>query len=218
MVSARPYVTVIAALGLLGAAAGATQATTSHQHSATSTATSTHQARGVDDGSFEYPTAPANSFTNVAAGGSIGPWSVTRGNVDHIGRGFWQAAERNQSVDLNGGTPGTVAQTFPTTPGTTYSVTYALAGNPGSGPAVKTGRVLIDGQTVQDFTFDITGKTRTNMGYVGRQVTFVARSASTTLSFASTTANSAHGPVIDDVVVRAACCSCSCDRGATGKH
>ncbi len=121
-------------------------------------------------------------------------------------------------VDLNGGTPGTISQTFPTTPGTTYSVTYALAGNPGGGPAVRTGRVLVDGQGIQDFTFDVTSKTRTKMGYVGRQATFVARSTSTTLSFASTTASSAYGPAIDDVVVRAACCSCSCDRGATDKH
>ncbi|MFE6776728.1 choice-of-anchor C family protein [Streptomyces sp. NPDC057702] len=215
--SVRPYVTAIAVLGLLGVAAGATQAAPTHDTTSASTTKHGAAPRGVDDGSFEYPTAPANNFTNVTTGQSIGPWTVTQGNVDHIGRSFWQAAERFQSVDLNGGAPGTITQSFPTTPGTTYAITYALAGNPGGTP-VKTGRVVVDGQTVQDFTFDVTGKTTTNMGYVGRQATFVARSTSTTLSFASTTANSAHGPVVDDVVVRASCCSCSCGKAATDRH
>ncbi|MFJ8232790.1 choice-of-anchor C family protein [Streptomyces sp. NPDC094448] len=163
-----------------------------------------------DDGSFEYPVAPANSFSTFTSGQSLGPWQVTAGSVDLIGSGFWQAAEGNQSVDLSGNGPGTVAQTFTTVPGTTYSVSYSLAGNidAASQPIVKTGRALIDGQVFQDFTFDITGKTRPNMGYVNRQFTFVASAASTTLAFASTTAG-AHGPVLDNVQVKAACCGCS---------
>lgn len=140
-----------------------------------------------DDGSFEYPTVPANSYATFSAGQSIGPWLVTSGGVDLIHSGFWQAAEGNQSVDLNALQPGTVAQTFTTTPGTTYTVTYAVAGNVDSGPTVKTGQVLVDGQVFQDFAFDITGKTKTNMGYVKRQVTFVASGTTTTLAFASTT-------------------------------
>ncbi|GAA1385889.1 hypothetical protein GCM10009639_08920 [Kitasatospora putterlickiae] len=158
-----------------------------------------------DDGSFETPKAPANSFTGVAAGQAIGPWTVTAGSVDLIGAGFWQAAEGDQSLDLNGGNAGTVAQSFTTVPGTTYSVTYALAGNPGGGPALRTGRTLIDGQNFQDFSFDVTGKTRTAMGYVGRQFTFVAQNTSTTLSFVSTVVG-AYGPVIDNVQVKECVC------------
>lgn len=73
---------------------------------------------------------------------------------------------------------------------------------------MKTGRVLLDGQNIQDFSFDSTGKNRPAMGYVNRQVTFVASAASTTLGFASTVAG-AYGPVIDDVRVQS-CCPCSC--------
>ncbi|WP_262699803.1 MULTISPECIES: choice-of-anchor C family protein [Streptomyces] len=165
-----------------------------------------------DDGSFETPSVAANTFVNVGTGGTIGPWKVTSGNVDHIGDGFWQAAEGGQSVDLNGGGPGTVEQTFTTVPGKKYSVTYSLAGNPAGGPPVRTGKVLIDGQSFQDFSFDVTGKTFANMGYVTREVTFVARGTSTTLAFASTsTGTTAYGPVIDDVRV-SACTPCpSCD-------
>ncbi|MFE9421553.1 choice-of-anchor C family protein [Kitasatospora sp. NPDC006697] len=163
-------------------------------------------ATGFDDGSFEYQKAPANAFTELAAGQNIGPWQVTGGSVDLIGAGFWQAAEGNQSVDLNGNAAGSIAQTFATVPGTTYSVTYALAGNPQLGPALKTGRASIDGQDFQDFSFDTTGKTTAAMGYVGRQFTFVAVDDTTTLSFASTNAGAA-GPVVDNVKVQA-CKSC----------
>ncbi|MDT9685886.1 choice-of-anchor C family protein [Streptomyces sp. TRM76323] len=165
-------------------------------------------ASRFDDGSFEYPTAPANSFTTLSSGQSIGPWRVTSGAVDLIGAGFWQAAEGDQSVDLNATQPGTVSQTFTTTAGKKYTVTYSLAANPAGGPAVKTGRVLVDGQNFQDFSFDSTGKTRAAMGYVTRQVTFVANGPTTTLGFASTVPG-AYGPVVDDVRVDT-CCACCC--------
>ncbi|MFJ9611473.1 choice-of-anchor C family protein [Kitasatospora sp. NPDC101176] len=179
---------------------------------ATALAAPAHAAGGhralsrFDDGSFETPKAPANSFTGVAAGQTIGPWKVTAGSVDLIGAGFWQAAEGDQSLDLNGSGSGTIAQSFTTTPGTTYSVTYALAGNPEGGVALRTGRALIDGQDFQDFSFDVTGRTRAAMGYVGRQFTFVAQGTSTTLSFVSTVGG-AYGPVLDDVQVKE-CTSC----------
>ncbi|CAL9415489.1 hypothetical protein SUDANB171_01739 [Streptomyces sp. enrichment culture] len=153
-----------------------------------------------DDGSFEYPVSTPGGFTELAAGQSIGPWQVTSGSVDLIGAGFWQAAEGDQSLDLSGRAAGAVAQTFTTVPGTTYTVTYALAGNTAGAPTVKTGKVLVDGQNFQDFSFDITGKSRTDMGYVYRQFTFVATAGSTTLTFVSTT-DTAMGPVIDDVTV-----------------
>jgi choice-of-anchor C domain-containing protein len=139
------------------------------------------------DGSFESPSAPAGAFSTFTTGQSIGPWTVTAGSVDLIGPGFWAAADGDQSLDLDGTSAGTVAQTFATTPGTTYTVSYALAGNPAAGPALKTGKVLVDGQDAQDFSFDITGKTFADMGYVTQGFTFLATRPATTLAFASTT-------------------------------
>ncbi len=104
-------------------------------------------------------------------------------------------------MDLNGSNAGTVTQSFTTVPGTTYSVTYSLAGNPAGAPALKTGRALVDGQNFQDFSFDVTGRTFAAMGYVGRQFTFVAQGASTTLGFTSTVGG-AYGPVVDNVQVK----------------
>ncbi|GAA1945253.1 choice-of-anchor C family protein [Kitasatospora viridis] len=185
----RPATAVASAALLLALAAPAHAATTR-----------------FDDGSFEYQKAPANSFTDLGVGQSIGPWQVTSGTVDLIGAGFWQAAEGDQSVDLNGTGPGEVAQTFSTTPGTRYTVSYDLAGNSALAPAVKSGMALIDGQDFQDFTFDTTGKSPTAMGYVGRVFSFVAVNPSTTLAFASTNPGAA-GPVLDNVQVTA-CPSC----------
>ncbi|MDH6108492.1 choice-of-anchor C domain-containing protein [Kitasatospora sp. MAP12-15] len=164
-----------------------------------------------DDGSFEYPRVAVNSYTDLSAGQTIGPWTVTAGTVDLIGAGFWQAAEGDQSVDLNGVGPGAVAQTFTTVPGANYTVTYALAGNPAGPPILKTGSALIDGQDFQDFSFDTAGKSFTNMGYVNRQFTFQATNSATTIGFASTTPNSPFGPVVDDVRIErcAPCPTCS---------
>ncbi|MFI1015893.1 choice-of-anchor C family protein [Streptomyces sp. NPDC020965] len=198
MVVARSLVVLAVAAGVLAAGPGAASA-----------APSALVVSRFDDGSFEYPTAPVNAFTTITNGQPIGPWKVTSGAVDLIGAGFWQAAEGGQSVDLNATQAGAVAQTFTTIPGRTYTVTYALAANPGGGPAVKTGHVLVDGQNFQDFSFNSTGKTFTAMGYVQRQVTFVANAPTTTLGFASTLPGS-YGPVIDDVRVTVSSpCSCT---------
>lgn len=166
-------------------------------------APSTAAVSRFDDGSFESPNVQPHTFVEYAAGQAFGPWRVTSGTVDLIGAGYWQAAEGDQSLDLNGIDAGSASQTFTTKPGARYTVTYSLAGNPELDrvPPLKTGKVLIDGQNVQDFSFDVTGKTNAKMGYVRRQVTFVATGRTTTLTFASTTLHSATGPVVDDVLV-----------------
>ena len=208
MLSKRLY----AALATAGLLAGAGTAAASPAHGAPSARTVAARAAttAFTNGSFETPTAPTNSFLTVVAGQTMGLWQVESGSVDLVDNGFWQPAEGNQSVDLNGTTAGTLSQTFTTEPGTKYTVTYSLAGNPAGPPTVKTGEVRIDGQNFQDFTFNTTGKTFANMGYVTRQFTFVANHTSTKLTFASTSGPTAYGPVIDDVKVKGCSCgSCS---------
>lgn len=203
MLSKRLY-TAFAAAGLL---VGVGAAVASPAHSAHSARTVAAQATtAFTNGSFETPTAPPNFWASYFAGQTMGLWQVESGNVDLVER-FWQAAEGNQSVDLNGNSAGTLSQTFTTEPGTKYTVTYSLAGNPGGAPTVKTGEVRIDGQNFQDFTFNTAGKTFANMGYVTRQFTFVANNSSTKLTFASTSGLTSYGPVIDDVKVKS-CSSC----------
>lgn len=156
----------------------------------------------VANGGFESPTAPAGSFQRLPVGSTLGAWTVTANDVDLSGAGFWQTAEGDQSLDLEGGPGfGAVSQSVTTVPLlTTFRVRFALAGNPAGGPAVKTVRVLANGQVIGDFSFDTTGKGLANMGYVHREVAFVSTRLLTTLTFASTT-GSGYGPVIDDVRV-----------------
>jgi choice-of-anchor C domain-containing protein len=158
-------------------------------------------AAGFTDGGFETPAAPPGSFQEYSAGQSFGPWTVTSGSVGLNGPGFWQAADGGQSLDLDGADTGAVAQTFATHLLTRYRVTYSLAGNPDDIPAVKTGKVLVNGVLAQNFSFDTTGRTRTDMGYVTKQFTFLSSSTSTTLGFVSTTTPGGYGPVIDKVSV-----------------
>ncbi|MFG3556862.1 DUF642 domain-containing protein [Micromonospora sp. NPDC047557] len=159
---------------------------------------------------FENPEI-AGDFTEYAAGQQFGPWTVTTGTVG-LTRD-WQAAEGDQSLDLNGFSPGAVAHTLPTKLLTTYRVSYALAGNPDNGPLIATGKVTANGQVIDSFSFDTTGHTPSAMGYVRRTVYFTnVLSATTVLQFASTTPD-AFGPVIDDVRVES-CLLVICPAGA----
>lgn len=151
---------------------------------------------------FETPLAPVGSFSEPSAGQTIGPWTVTPNNVDLNGRGFYQAADGVQSVDLSGNSPGGVARSFDTfafpLPLYTYVITYCLAGNPDGGPPVKTGQILVNGTPVQNFSFDTSGKSRSNMGYLPQSVKFTSTGHSAKVEFRSTT-TTVYGPVIDKV-------------------
>jgi choice-of-anchor C domain-containing protein len=166
-------------------------------------ATPAQAITGIGNASFETPVVTPNTFVNLGAGASIGAWTVTQGHVDHIGGGFWQAADGVQSVDLSGSSlplAGGVAQSFTTVPLLKYRVSYKLAGNPGGAPVIKTGQVLANGNVIQSFSFDVTGKTFANMGYAHKVATFIATGLVSTIEFQSTN-NTAYGPVLDDVDV-----------------
>ncbi|MGH3902305.1 MAG: choice-of-anchor C family protein [Pseudonocardiaceae bacterium] len=161
----------------------------------------THSTRTVlVNGGFETPQLPTYTLVLLNAGQPIGAWTVTRGNVDLLGAGFWSAAEGAQSVDLSGLVDGAIAQTFSTLPDQPYLVEFALAGNPDGPPTVKTGRALVNGQPVMNFSSDITGTSRSNMGYRTMRFSFTSSDTQTTIEFASTS-GTASGPVIDDVNV-----------------
>jgi choice-of-anchor C domain-containing protein len=148
--------------------------------------------------SFESPVIHVD-FVDYLAGQQVGPWKVVSGSVDLTTD--WQHAQGRQSLDLNGSDPGAVSHTVPTTLLTTYRVTYALAANPDAGQAIRTGNVKVNGQLLDSFSFDSTGKTVSTMGWVYRTFYFTnTLAASAELQFASTTP-SAWGPVIDDVRV-----------------
>ena len=154
------------------------------------------------NGSFEGGPNPGSSWLTLAAGAtSINGWTVVAGSVDYMGTA-WPASAGTRSIDLSGASAGTLAQTFTTTAGTSYTVAFDFAGNPGygAGTGVKRMRVSVNNTAVtgQDYSFDTTGKTLSNLGWTTQTFTFTASAASTTLTFTSQD-NSAYGPVIDNV-------------------
>ena len=155
----------------------------------------------IQNGSFETATVnPGASFIGLGAGSTaITGWTVSQGSIDYIGT-LWQASNGSRSLDLGAGaSPGGIKQTFNTTVGGTYRVTFDLAGNPNASPIIKEMRVSAGGSSA-DFSFDTTGKSNSNMGWLSKSWDFTANSTTTTLEFISLT-NSFAGPALDNVSV-----------------
>jgi choice-of-anchor C domain-containing protein len=156
------------------------------------------------NGSFEEgPAIPqgGDAFITLENSSTALPgWAVSQGNINVVDSSFWKAADGKRSLDLNGSMPGAIRQAFKTKKGQKYRVKFALAGNPDSVPAEKKLQVSAGGKT-QEFTFDTTGKKRTDMGWVRKTWEFTAEADETTLEFLSLTENTAEGPALDDVVV-----------------
>jgi choice-of-anchor C domain-containing protein len=157
---------------------------------------------GLSNGGFESGTYIDNGsgFEQLNAGDtSLTDWTVDAGSVDWIST-YWSAPEGAMSIDMSGAEAGTISQTFATTIGNSYSVSFSLSGNPAGPPNVKTLDVTATGGTAGSYTFDATGSTLATMTWTEEVYTFVATSTSSTLTFTSTTA-SAFGPALDNVVV-----------------
>ncbi len=161
--------------------------------------TSPDQGSLIENGSFELASVTTGAFLQLLAGDtSITHWTVLAANIDYIGT-FFVASNGTRSIDLDGNSAGGIQQTFRTVPGERYTVTFDLAGNPLAAPAIKTARVSAAGQSMT-FTFDITGKTATNMGWTEKTWSFIANDTVSTLQFMSLTGSGA-GPALDNVRV-----------------
>jgi len=154
----------------------------------------------VANGSFEEDnTYNPGGWVALAAGNTtVTGWQV-RQAVDWIGT-TWAASEGQRSIELNATHAGVIAQTLITEPGRWYRVQFAMAGNPLSEPGLKTLRVTA-GDESQEFTFDTTGRTPTEMGWQTMDWQFRPQQRLTTIKFASLVPTGA-GPAIDNVVVQ----------------
>jgi choice-of-anchor C domain-containing protein len=157
---------------------------------------------GLTNGSFETGTYVDNGsgFQQLdAPNPSIDGWTVDAGSIDWIGT-YWPAQDGSMSIDMSGADAGTLSQTFATTIGNTYTVSFQLSGNPAGPPTVKTLEVSATGGTTAIYAYDTTGNDLVTMNWRAEEYSFLATSASTTLSFVSTTAGP-FGPAIDNVVM-----------------
>jgi choice-of-anchor C domain-containing protein len=159
------------------------------------------RAQIVQNGSFEPAGGTCTgSFTTHGVGNpAISPWAITAGTIDLICT-FWQHDQGVRSLDMNGTSAATISQTVTLLPGSTYQLSFAMAGNPDTGADLKTMEVSVGTAFLENFSFNAATTSRTNMGWVTHTRTFVADATNPSLQFRSTMAGSG-GPALDDVSI-----------------
>ena len=134
---------------------------------------------------------------------AIKGWTVTRGQIDYIGT-HWKSADGKRSLDLHGSPGyGGIQQTFATTKGRKYKVSFALAVNPNTSAEEKEKKLGVAAAgKMERFSFDVTGKTVDDMGWATKTWEFTADADKTTLEFYSLeSTDPSFGPALDNVVV-----------------
>lgn len=151
----------------------------------------------VVNGGFEQPVGRQIIY----AGGILPGWTVGGDGGVKVGD-FWQAAQGVQAVDLSGVGTGAVIQHVPTVVGQRYVLSFAMAGNPDGVPVVKTLAFRAGDNDTQTLTFDTTGRSDSQMGWVRHSYPFLATGDSTEIVFSSEN-TTIFGPTLDDVHVNA---------------
>ncbi|MGB3638747.1 MAG: choice-of-anchor C family protein [Rivularia sp. (in: cyanobacteria)] len=156
----------------------------------------------IVNGSFEEGLRPGSYLPLNPGSEVISGWEVTRNQIDYVGS-YWTSSDGSRSIDLDG-TPGFggIQQTFDTIVGQDYLVTFDLAGNTISAPTIKQMQVQA-GDRSKNYSFDITGKTTSKMGWQTETFQFTATDTKTTLEFfSSDTEGGLAGPALDNVSVK----------------
>jgi choice-of-anchor C domain-containing protein len=161
----------------------------------------------VTSGGFEPPgAATVSSFESLkgpTGAAKLGPgWEIVAGSIDLVGPASGQAAEGVQFVDLNGNDPigpGTISQVVNTLPGHVYRLSFRMAGNPNGDPVVKTLDASF-GTTTQSFSFNITGHTNLNLGWVEQTLDTLSCESEQRITLRTTTTGQ-RGPNVDAVSV-----------------
>jgi len=166
---------------------------------------------GVGAGSFEIPGFSGPTFATYSAGSTaITGWTVNTVNIDWVKGSVWNASNGNYSLDMNGtpGGPGGIQTVIPTTIGSTYRVSFDIAGylTAGSNTNPKVMKTVAGGITTihyltatqsysQPFSLPlaVTWSTRT--------FDFVATSSSSTVSFVSLVALDGSAMLLDNVSI-----------------
>lgn len=157
------------------------------------------EAAPFADGGFEAPViGPSPGYSApIGVGQSIGEWTVTVGDVELVST-YWSAAEGAQSLDLNGTTPGTLCQSFDTTAGDLYRVSFQMSHNWGTSSATLD--LQVGDAPVAGFSHT-TANSAADMKWEPHSRDFTAAAARTKGCFASTGPSGTNGPALDDVRV-----------------
>lgn len=176
--------------------------------------TSAHATNLLTNGGFEDTRGTYSSaapFVTLEAGSSAIPgWTVQQGSVDWIGS-YWQPSEGSKSLDLAGYYQhGQISSDpFATIIGRSYLVSFDMAGNPDQSylkqlVTLATADLMLDSYV---FSFDQTGNTKSDMGWITNSFEFVAQYETTRIIFGDVTniltnPREAWGAALDNVSVQ----------------
>ena len=156
----------------------------------------------LTNGSFEDNSVQTASFWTLGVGNTSLPgWSITGGSIDWID-GLWQPSNGDKSLDMNGSSPGTiVSDDFTTIVGQQYDVSFDMAGNT-DGAEINRHLTLTAAGVSENFFFDTTGHSFSNMGWTTMNWSFIATNTLTQLQFSGWSLDGySTGAALDNVVV-----------------
>ena len=184
-----------------------------------------HASVSIINGSFETPntgvTPPGlNQSQNLTSTTYIGEyddilgWTITGGSIDWVGNLYWNSSDGNYSIDMTGANPGKISQSFVTSIGTKYIVSFDLSGNPWAryGTALSLVAFVYNATDMEEYsgTYTFIDNTDVNPslpGYTGMiwnsySFEFIATSSLSKLTFQSLNTNPLnYGPVLDNVQI-----------------
>lgn len=162
----------------------------------------------VVNGGFELPDA---GFRTVNSGQTYGGWTAggpsdiefVHATVDPRLPGLESSAyEGEYWIDLTGvGAPSSIYQDVATVAGQQYEISFAMAGNPWSGPQIMGMNVVWNSGIAGQFTHDTTGRSGADMGWTVYTV-IVTGTGNDRLMFRGTSGSQAAGAALDGVIMR----------------
>ena len=154
-------------------------------------------AATITNGDFEAPGTFHGSFQTLSAGSTaLTGWAIG-GSVDLINT-YWAPDSGAYSLDMSGNGAGSISQMLTgLSIGSTYQLSFDLAGNPAGTQGVKSLTASV-GDLAKTVTFNTAGKTTGAMGWQTVNLSFKATTTNALLTLQSNTA-SAMGPALDNV-------------------
>ncbi len=163
----------------------------------------------VDNGGFEAPVQDPNTWSIVPSSNPLLKWLTAWVSPETTGTLGLEIERLNayvnhsgdQHAELDGDHPVTTWENVPTTPGTTYQLSFwhAARGDSPTGAADNTMDVLVDGSVVRSVSGDTAAAPGTDNGYVHYTNTFTSTGATTKVEFKDTGTDNSYGNFIDDV-------------------
>ena len=125
-----------------------------------------------------------------------------KGSIDLMNEDV-KAADGNTALDLHGSPGfGSIKQSIETEVGRSYQISFMLSGRPHTLPEIKKLQISAAGETA-NFEYSISGIDNTNMGWMEKTWSFVAKDTQTEITISSLhqSGPAYGGACIDDVRV-----------------